>query len=308
MDGVQGKLAVLFADVSGSARLYERLGDAEAERAVDRCVKRIERAVEGFGGRLVATGGDEIMATFETAETACLAALEMQQRVADLPPVSGVKLAIRIGFHVGPVTEGDAGPIGETVKTAAHIVGFATSGRILASQDAIAELPAHLREGVRDPGLAAGKGGEVPMLEVVWQRAEETIPPAAKPPVEKTPAKPAAQAAAAAEKSSTKLCLRYHGRAYLLDNKTPILSLGRDSSSDVVIEDRKASRHHARIEKRGDQFVYVDRSTNGSYVTLAAAKETMIRRTEIVLLGAGSVCFGASANDPAADGATFEYL
>jgi pSer/pThr/pTyr-binding forkhead associated (FHA) protein len=33
------------------------------------------------------------------------------------------------------------------------------------------------------------------------------------------------------------------------------IRLGRDSSSDVVIADRKASHEHARIERRRDKFV-----------------------------------------------------
>jgi adenylate cyclase len=40
-----------------------------------------------------------------TPNDACQAAIAMQRRVADLPPVSGVQLAIRVGFHHGPVLE-----------------------------------------------------------------------------------------------------------------------------------------------------------------------------------------------------------
>ena len=65
-------------------------------RAVDRCMKRMERAVEGFGGRIVKLVGDELMATFALADEAFQAGVEMQLRVADLPPVSGVKLAVRV--------------------------------------------------------------------------------------------------------------------------------------------------------------------------------------------------------------------
>lgn len=307
MEGMEQKLAVLFAGVSGSAKLYERLGEAEAERAVDRCIKRMERAIEGYGGRLVKISGGEIMVVFHNAEKACLSAHEMQQRVSDLPPVSGVQLAIRIGFHVGPVAETDNGFTGETVDIAAHIVGMARSGQILTSLQTLAQLSGQLRDAAKDLGQATDKANGVQVYEVPWQRPDETIPVAAKP---------KAKAATAADKPGTaaetaaaaKLCLRYRGRAYLLDAKTPILSLGRDSGSDIVIEDRKASRHHARIERRGDKFFYVDRSTNGSYVALAGTQETMVRRAEIPLQGNGSICFGASVNDPAADCATFEYL
>ncbi|HYO26771.1 MAG TPA: hypothetical protein VER68_00740, partial [Azonexus sp.] len=49
MSKKQPKMTVLFADVSGSARLFERLGDTEAAYAVERCVKRMERSIAGQG-------------------------------------------------------------------------------------------------------------------------------------------------------------------------------------------------------------------------------------------------------------------
>lgn len=68
-------------------------------------MKRIERAVEAFDGDLIKIGGDEMKAAFHTADAAVHAAIEMQQRIADLPPVSGVNPAIRVGISCG---EGDA--------------------------------------------------------------------------------------------------------------------------------------------------------------------------------------------------------
>ncbi|MGE5493062.1 MAG: FHA domain-containing protein [Actinomycetota bacterium] len=297
--------AVLFADVSGSAKLYERLGEAEAERAVDRCMKRMERAIDGHGGRLISATGGEAMVLFRSADKAYQSAQEMLQRVADLPPVSGVQLAIRIGFHVGPVEQVGDQVSGETVNTTAHIVGMAEAGQILTSLQAVALLPPQVRDAARDLGQATAKSGGVQVYEMPWQRPDETIPIS----VKKSEASTATPSAAPVEGAVTaKLCLRYRGRAYLLDTKTPFLSLGRDKASDVVIEDRKASRHHALIERRGDKFFYVDRSTNGSYVTLDDTPETMVRRAELPLLGNGSICFGSSVNDPAADCATFEFL
>lgn len=306
MEGMERKLAVLFADVSGRARLYERLNEAEAERAVDRCIKRMERAIEGFGGRLVKASGGEIMVLFETADAACQSAQDMQQRVSDLPPVSGVQLAIRIGFHVGPVMASGNEFTGETIDATAHIVGQAQSGQILCSGNAADELPGYLQEGLEAPWQPAT--GDVPVFQVPWQKTEDATLITAKPIAAKPAVAAGSSQATAKTASFAKLCLRYRGRSYVLDDKTPVLSLGRDEASDIVIEDRKASRHHGRVEKRGNRFFYVDRSTNGSYVVLAGEPEAMVRRTEIPLLGKGSVCFGSSGNDPTADCATFEFL
>lgn len=308
MEGLESIQAVLVADISGSTKLYERLGDAEALRAVDRCIKRMERAVEGFSGRLAKVVGGELMAVFDTADAACQSAIEMQLRVADLPPVSGVKLSVRVAFHVGPVTVKGGEITGDTADNAARIVGQAQAGQILVSADAAAELAGTVKEGSKELPQTVGNG--IAILEIHWQKPEDTIPPSARPKTAKQAASGEGEAAKAVEVPlpSPKLCLRYRGRAYLLDEKTPILALGRDPGSDIVIEDRKASRHHARLERRGNRFFFVDRSTNGSYVAVGSSQETMVRHAEIQLAGSGSICFGASLNDPAADCATFEYL
>src|SRR3990172_8781464 len=93
---VERNLCVLFADVSGSTRLYEKLGDKEALYAVERCIKRMTRATEQYHGRVVKTIGDEVMAVFDSAEAGFQAGCEVQLRVDDLPPIKGTKLAIRV--------------------------------------------------------------------------------------------------------------------------------------------------------------------------------------------------------------------
>lgn len=295
MSGVERKLAVLFADVSGSTKLYERLGDTEALHAVDRCIKRMERAIEGFRGRLIKTIGDEVMATFATAEDAFQAALEMQQRVSDLPPVSGVKLAIRVGFHFGAVIEDNNDMFGDTVNTAARIVGLAKAEQILTSKQTIDLLPALLQESTRDLDELSvkGKAEGVHVFEVLWHETEELTMKADSIPVPKT---------------VTRLAIRYRGKTFILDDKRPLLSMGRDSANDLVIEDRKASRQHARIERRGDKYFFVDQSTNGSYLSITGEAELLLRREEALLRGSGTLCFGSSTSDPLADIATFEHL
>ncbi len=295
MSGVERKLVVLFADVSGSTKLYERLGDTEALHAVDRCIKRMERAIDGFRGRVIKNIGDEVMATFDSAEDAFQAALEMQQRVSDLPPVSGVKLAIRVGFHFGPAIEDNNDIFGDTVNTAARIVGLAKAEQILTSKQTVETLPALLRESTRDLDELSvkGKAEGVHVFEVLWRESEELTMKASAIPMPKV---------------VTRLCVRYRGQTFFMDDKKPLLSMGRDPANDLVIEDRKASRQHARIERRSDKYFFVDQSTNGSYLSITGEPELLLRREEALLRGSGSLCFGSSTSDPLADQATFEHL
>jgi len=66
-----------------------------------------------------------------------------------------------------------------------------------------------------------------------------------------------------------------------------------ENSCDIVIADRKASREHARIERRRDKFVLVDVSSNGTFVTFQGEAEMAVKREEVLLRGADR-----SARDP----------
>jgi len=299
MSATETELAVLFADISGSTRLYEKLGDAEALHAVDRCIKRMERTVEGYQGRIIKTIGDELMVAFPNADSAFQAAVDMQQRVQDLPPVSGVKLAIRVGFHFGPTLEENNDLFGDTVNTAARMAGLAKAGQIISNAGSLADVSPLLLASTRDLDRlpVKGKAEEIQIVEVLWQESEDLTMKA--PSIDPTQPIPGV----------VRLCVRHHGKAYLLDDKAASLTLGRGTESDVIIEDRKASRSHAKIERRRDKYVLIDQSTNGTFVSIEGEAEVFLRREEMVLRHKGIIAFGhssASSND--VELAEFEYL
>jgi len=97
--------AVLFADVSGSTRLYDTVGDTLAMTAIGQCLEIFRDRTEATGGRVIKTIGDEVMSAFPTADAAARTALQIQLHVDALDPVSGNKLGVRIGFHFGPAVE-----------------------------------------------------------------------------------------------------------------------------------------------------------------------------------------------------------
>ena len=68
------ELAILFADVVGSTRIYEVMGDLRARDMVLTCVEIMRAATEQNHGTVIKTIGDEIMATFPTANDALNAA------------------------------------------------------------------------------------------------------------------------------------------------------------------------------------------------------------------------------------------
>ena len=131
MNSPSRNLAVLFADISGSAKLYESLGDSEALATIDRILAIIKSVCLDGGGRVVKTIGDEVMAVFPTADAAAHAATEMQARISVQRTRRGVPISIHIGFHFGPAIEDGSDVFGDSVTLAARLSSLATGGQIL---------------------------------------------------------------------------------------------------------------------------------------------------------------------------------
>lgn len=287
-------LCVLFADVSGSTRLYEKLGDKEALRAVERCINRMSRTTEQHHGRVVKTIGDEVMATFDSAEAGFQAACEMQLRIDDLPPIHGVKLAIRIGFHFGSAIEENNDVFGDTVNTAARMAGFAKAGQIITNAETLEALPDLLRRSTReiDALSVKGKSEDMQICEVLWQESDELTMKSA--------------SLVAPQPSAVRMTVRHETLEWVLDVNNSLLALGRDPASDIVIADKRASRSHARIERRRDKFVLIDQSTNGTYVKIVGEAEFALKREEVILRGRGFVSFGHAHADGSNEVVEFE--
>jgi class 3 adenylate cyclase len=287
---------VLFADVSGSTRLYEVLGDARAFAAINQCISLLRRVTETFQGRVVKTIGDEIMAVFPSELSGVQAACAMQSEVEAMVPLDkSVKLAIRVGLYHGPVLMqgGDSDVFGDTVNVAARLTELANAGQILSADSTVQALPALLRTSTRSLDLLPikGKASNIKVVEVLWQEGDDatlmvgrTLSPAA---------------------VSGTLHLQHHGREAVVDASHSKLVLGRDVQADFVVEDKRASRLHATIELRRDKFVYIDQSSNGSYITFTGESELQLRREEIVLRGSGSICLGHSISKDASGAITF---
>lgn len=310
-----GKLGVAFADVVGTARLVEKLGAVEAGYAVDRATKRMERAAALFGGEILQGAADQWIAVFASADAALDAALEMQRRVADLLPVSGVKMSIRIGVHWGDGDRRTDFRRIEAVEVARRLLTLAGSGEILTCGRTAEVLDKPLQQILwsrQDLRLSLPSGDELPVYSPQWaldddamqQQMRETValPLPAGEPVTLIPADDVAL-------QSGSFCVRAGGKSYLIDERTPQLTIGRDRKvNDIVIKDAKASRQHARIERRPDgRCVLVDLSTNGTFV-LDGTAETRVRGGELLLGARGRIAFGHSPRDPGAECVDFEYV
>jgi class 3 adenylate cyclase/tetratricopeptide (TPR) repeat protein len=144
---VRKTVTVVFADVTGSTKLGERLDPESLRRVMGRYFAEMKGALERHGGTVEKFIGDAVMAVFgiptlheDDALRAVRAAVEMRDRLVQLNDELerdwGVRLIARIGVNTGEVVAGDpsAGQTlvtGDAVNVAARLEQAAQPGEIL---------------------------------------------------------------------------------------------------------------------------------------------------------------------------------
>lgn len=281
------EIAIMFADLSGSTRLYEVLGDTAARVRVARCVEMLCAVTSEFGGRTLKTIGDGIMCTFPTADAAVEAACTMQSRTDDeateLTPSGPLALAIRVGLHVGPVIIEDGDAFGDAVNVAARMGALAKPGQIITTRETVARLSADLRQQTRfiDHAPVRGKRLTMDIHEILWQPEDVTMMsiPLGRPVLE-----------------VPRLRLRYRETELVMDAQRPVVVLGRSTTADLPVEEGLASRLHVRIEQRRGKYYLTDLSTNGTHVR-SAGTQAFLRREEMLLGAQGEISLGRPFGD-----------
>ena len=274
----------MFADIAGSTRMYERLGNTKAQKIVDQCLGILTEITERYEGSIIKKIGDELMCTFPDSNNAARATSEMQRTLKQAVAFGKFDkeaVRIRVGFHFGPVIRKRGDVFGDAVNVAARIVAQAKAQQILTSKSTLDLLAPELRSSTRfiDRLVLKGKIAELEIYEVIWEFSDLTIGPDS--PLE-------------IPTFQITMRLQLGDISLEINQSLPSVKLGRGEENDIIVPDHLASRLHARIELRRDKFVLVDQSLNGTYVRIKDNPEVCLRRDEIPLSGSGVICLGRS--------------
>ena len=274
------QMAVLFADITDSTALYQKLGDAAARELIGSCLARLQEVLPRHDGRLVKTVGDAIMCVFPAAEPAVLAAREMQVRFSERP-CDGESIKVHIGLHFGPVLLEETDVYGDTVNAAAYLAAAAMSEQILTTEEVWARLTPSLRAAVRPifHAVLKGSSAESTVYQVLWRGEEHDI----------TTVNLHSNRIIPSDTGS--LLVTYEGRQLSVDRSQPSVTIGRSADCDLVIDDPYASRRHLTIKMRRTRFYLVDHSTNGTFVW-NGNEELHVLRSELLLDDSGEISLG----------------
>lgn len=123
--------AILYADVHGYSRLMDN-DEAGTVVRLTRSLSLIRSLVGDYGGSVVNTAGDGVVALFPSAALALDFAVEMQREMSNASVWSGGQepIVYRIGVTIGDTITGDSGVYGHGINMAARIQALASPGGI----------------------------------------------------------------------------------------------------------------------------------------------------------------------------------
>lgn len=277
-------ITALFADMSGSTLMYAVRGNEAAFQVASTCLTLLEESVKQSGGLVIKRVGDAILAEFNGGEAAVQAAVAMQHALeAPDCPVREDGVTVRVGIATGEAVHDDGDIYGDVVNVAARLTSLAGAAEIFLTGETHATLPEHMQASTRpiDQLALRGRPDWVLVHQYLWKQENVTV-----------------QATRHARGYDAALEVTYGADTFALGGNRPRLTIGRDPENDVTIEDDVVSRHHAEVILRGDKFLVVDRSTNGTYVVIDGGDTFRVSREELTLAGSGRIFAGRQSMAP----------
>lgn len=274
--------AIMFADVSGSSRLYKEMGNERAKAIVDEAIQFMSMLTIVNEGSVVKTIGDEIMARFDSCDQACETAIAIQQRCLKESLVTG--LAVRIGISFGEVLISQGDVFGDTVNDAAFVAHIARAGQIVLTQSVVDYLDYSLLQGCQmfDRLSIKGETTHAAIYRLQWESSRQN---------RATQLMPIQEVSQFEQQHLLSLCLQ--GEVLSLPPEKLPFHIGRDiQKSHLPVDHELVSRDHCSIEFRRGKFVLIDHSTNGTFVARDDEPDIYLRREEFPLQGSGEIGLG----------------
>lgn len=134
-------ITILFTDLKGSTAMYDRIGDLKAYSLVRQHFGHLEKAINQFGGVLVKTIGDAIMAAFPSPEMGLRAGIEMLREIRAFNATLGghEEVRLKVGLHRGHsivvALNERLDYFGQTVNVAARVQGLADADEIYLTEE-----------------------------------------------------------------------------------------------------------------------------------------------------------------------------
>lgn len=297
--------------------------DDAAQAAIERRRKLALRCIEVFGGSPLSADATQIVATFNSANTGCRAAIAIREKTAALLPTNGVTPDIRIAcIQAQKYLDGETGEAlaNTLVPIVTALMASDDAGHMRIDVDTLSALSPDLQrhfqvalegsdnllpadrlfyryqpvgsdEEEASTDIAVPVVGKMPVNDIKHraQQAQSHLPRHSR--------KPRSAPEAPRPSGQARLYLYHAGAHFVLDGDKPAFTIGRDRGCHLPIAGANTSRLHAWIHTDGRHFILCDQSTNGIFIKMGNAPEIYLHHQEIILHDKGIIGIAGSTQD-----------
>lgn len=271
---------VMFVDIAGSTKLYQDFGDTLTQDSIARTLIKMSELIKGHNGTVVKFIGDEILCYYSSVTDAINASFKLNELLESTDDPNKINIKLRIGLHYGSAIIDQNDIYGDTVNVAAAMREIATAKQIIATDVVVQMIPPETLHRARrfDTSRLKGRQEKTVIYELMWEDEDTT--------------QMLSLADTRNSENSTRLQLTYKGKEISLLEDMPAIIIGRDATCSLMIDGTLVSREHASIEYRKGKFIYVDSSTNGTYIRTEEGRNVYVRREQFPLWGLGAISLG----------------
>lgn len=287
---------VLFADLTGSTAVFEKLGNEAATQAITGLTDWIGEACRSHGGRVVKTLGDGVLAVFPAAGDAVETVVELQREHARRSMRGGAahSMQLQVGLASGEIVEVAGDCFGDAVNVASRLSDLSGARQILATGSVVEQLrgpPPGCRFHPLGPMPIRGREQESFVFRIDWQEDASTD-------MMTLPAYDASPAQARPKAAAAGITLHYLDQTLDFRPEQFPVHIGRGHEAEFMVAEPRVSRLHARIDWHNQSFMLVDLSSNGTCVRFEGAPTALtLRRDDCVLHGSGEIALGPDFGD-----------
>ncbi len=177
---------VMITDMKSFARMTEEEGSVLTAKLIQRHRDLLLPIIEANGGKGKSTGGDGLVACFESPLAALTAGVEIQRTLADYNASrpGEREMTIRIGIAHGEVVLDRGGRpfIGAGLNMAARVMNLADGGQLfVAGETAGTEAPAGAQAHSHGRYELKNIARPVEVVEMLWRQGQEPVAPPLEP-------------------------------------------------------------------------------------------------------------------------------
>ena len=170
-----GTVTLLFAEVEGSTRLWEKY-PAAMPAAMERSEALLREAIAGAGGTVFAAVGDGLRAAFPDPAGAAAAALAGQRALAAADWSETGPIRVRMALHRGPAAPAAGDGAGPAVSRVDRLLAMGNGGQILLSERAAEAVRPDLPPGIALDDLGSRRLRDLGPPERVFQLVAPDLP------------------------------------------------------------------------------------------------------------------------------------